>query len=178
MDEDDREFEKYVDHNVEWDGVIEKGKNVQTDDRMDGVVEEGDADSDDFESEKETSDKGSVPKLTKYNPKTDNKSPNLKLGLVFRSKKEAKEVIETYSLRRGMIIKFVFNDKRRLKAVCKKDGCEWSKEREVSKSSTVHTPIIVRGGVNYITMPNLRAAISGETSKGALKERVTKNDKA
>ncbi|KAK6141908.1 hypothetical protein DH2020_024349 [Rehmannia glutinosa] len=34
MDEDDREFEKYVDHNVEWDGEIGKGKNVQTDDRI------------------------------------------------------------------------------------------------------------------------------------------------
>ncbi|KAK4413638.1 hypothetical protein Salat_2776600 [Sesamum alatum] len=39
---------------------------------------------------------------SKYNPKTNNKNPDLKLGLVFSSKDEAKIAIESHCLRRGM----------------------------------------------------------------------------
>ncbi|XP_073128644.1 uncharacterized protein [Henckelia pumila] len=49
-----------------------------------------------------------------YDPNVDSKNPDLKLGMIFSSKKEAKFAIESHCIRRGMMIKFVKNDKSRL----------------------------------------------------------------
>ncbi|XP_075481378.1 uncharacterized protein LOC142522108 [Primulina tabacum] len=52
-------------------------------------------------------------------------NPDLKLGMIFNSKKEAKFAIESHCIRRGMVVNFVKNDKSRLRGVCKNEGCEW-----------------------------------------------------
>ncbi|XP_012851396.1 PREDICTED: uncharacterized protein LOC105971096 [Erythranthe guttata] len=64
-------------------------------------------------------------KFPKFNPKTENKNPDIMLGLIFSSKKEAKFAIESHCFRRGMMVKFPKNDAIRLRAVCKKEGCGW-----------------------------------------------------
>ncbi|KAL0448031.1 UNVERIFIED_CONTAM: hypothetical protein Slati_1931000 [Sesamum latifolium] len=131
MEEDDRLFEKWVVHDVGFDGEVGKGKsvdNILLSEEMQNMIEgehsEGGEDSDKFQSVP-GSDDDVTPKFPKYNPKTENKNPDLQLGLIFSSKKEAKFVIDTHCLRRGMMYRFDRNDHRRLRARCKKEGCEW-----------------------------------------------------
>ncbi|KAL0395067.1 UNVERIFIED_CONTAM: hypothetical protein Slati_4472900 [Sesamum latifolium] len=131
MEEDDRLFEKWVDHDVEFDGEVGKGKSVDNQvfsEEMQNMIEgehsEGGENSDEFQSV-HGSDDEVTPKFSKFNPKTENKNPDLSLGLIFSSKKEVKFAIETHCLRRGMMYRFDRNDHRRLRARCKKEGCEW-----------------------------------------------------
>ncbi|XP_012838022.1 PREDICTED: uncharacterized protein LOC105958562 [Erythranthe guttata] len=133
FEEDDKLFEAYVDPDAEFGGVKSKGKDkvsefVSGDMYTRMLNEEGDDDcvnSDSMGSDCGSDDEHRVI-FPKFNPKTNNKNPKLKLGLVFSSKKEAKFAIESHCLRRGMMIKFYKNDNTRLRACCKNDGCKWS----------------------------------------------------
>ncbi|KAL0334155.1 UNVERIFIED_CONTAM: hypothetical protein Sangu_1571700, partial [Sesamum angustifolium] len=131
MEEDDRLFEKWVDHNIEFDGEVGKGKSVDNQlfsDEMQNMIEgehsERGENSDEFQSVHGSDDEVTL-KFPKFNPKIENKNPDLNLGLIFSSKKEAKFAIETHCLRRGMMYRFDMNDHSRLRARCKKEGCEW-----------------------------------------------------
>ncbi|KAL0284342.1 UNVERIFIED_CONTAM: hypothetical protein Sangu_2830500 [Sesamum angustifolium] len=131
MEEDDRLFEKWVDHDIEFDGEVGKGKSVdnqlfshEMQNMIEGEHSEGGENSNEFQSV-HGSDDEVTPKFPKFNPKTENKNPDLNLSLIFSSKKEAKFAIETHYLRRGMVYRFDRNDHRRLRARCKKEGCEW-----------------------------------------------------
>ncbi|KAL0290074.1 UNVERIFIED_CONTAM: hypothetical protein Sangu_2589700 [Sesamum angustifolium] len=116
MEEDDRLFEKWVDHDIEFDGEVGKGKSVDNQlfsDEMQNMIEgehsEGGENSDEFQSVHGSDDEVTL-KFPKFNPKIENKNPDLNLGLIFSSKKEAKFAIETHCLRRGMMYKFDRND--------------------------------------------------------------------
>ncbi|KAL0291144.1 UNVERIFIED_CONTAM: hypothetical protein Scaly_2648500 [Sesamum calycinum] len=84
----------------------------------------GSKSDDDFDSTYGFDDEGKM-KYQMYNPRAENKNPDLKLGLIFSSKEDAKFAIQSHCLRRGMMMNFEKNDKKRLKAVCKKEGCTW-----------------------------------------------------
>ncbi|KAK4422582.1 hypothetical protein Salat_1840700 [Sesamum alatum] len=118
MSEDDRLFEKYVDVGVEGNEYISGGMYNRL---QDGESEEDCVGSDDeFASgEKEKM------KHTMYNPRNEGKNPEIKLGLIFSCKEEAKFAIESHCLRKGMMVRFQKNDKKRLRIVCKKEGCTW-----------------------------------------------------
>ncbi|CAA0834772.1 Unknown protein [Striga hermonthica] len=132
MMEDDRLYEKYVDHDVEFVGLGKSShplKNMLGDEvssRLEGDTLEPVNSSDELESlVGSDEDDLCMPKYPKYNPTTDSRKPALKLGLVFSTKAEAKSAIETYCFRAGKSIFFDRNDSRRLRARCKTDGCEW-----------------------------------------------------
>lgn len=61
-----------------------------------------------------------------YAPNEDFENPDLKLGMIFTSRKEANFAIESHCIRRGMVVNFVKNDKSRLRGVCKNQGCKWA----------------------------------------------------
>ncbi|KAL0315334.1 UNVERIFIED_CONTAM: hypothetical protein Sradi_5411600 [Sesamum radiatum] len=129
--EDDRLSEKWVDHDIEFDGEVGKGKSVdnqlfshEMQNMIEGEHSEGGENSDEFQSVYGSDDEV-TPKFPKFNPKTENKNPDLNIGLVFNSKKEVKFAIETHCLMRGMMYRFDRNDHRRLRARCKKEECEW-----------------------------------------------------
>ncbi|XP_073024205.1 uncharacterized protein [Primulina eburnea] len=52
-------------------------------------------------------------------------NPDLKLDMIFNSKKEAKFAIESHGIRRGLVVNFVENEKIRLRGVCKNQRCKW-----------------------------------------------------
>ncbi|XP_073138763.1 uncharacterized protein [Henckelia pumila] len=90
--------------------------------------QEGDADcvnDDGFENPLTSDDDDEMRDFPTYDPKIDSENPQLKLGLIFNSKKEAKFVIESHCFRRGMLVKFVKNDGKRLRAKCTNNGCGW-----------------------------------------------------
>lgn len=134
MSDDDKLYEQYVDPDVEFGG-LDKGKSVAgadfiSEEMYDRIQnEEGDEDcvasDDDFESSNGSDEEKGTQKFPKFNPKTEGKNPELKLGLIFSSKKEAKFAIESHCFRRGMMVRFPKNDQIRLRVVCKKEGCKW-----------------------------------------------------
>ncbi|CAA0828277.1 Unknown protein [Striga hermonthica] len=130
MDEDDILFDKNVDKDAEFVGVNEKnnGKSIENEFLSEGIFEEEhdleSGDSDSFESVRGSDEEDNVVKFPKHNPKTD-KNPELKLGMIFSTKSEAKDVIQGFCYRRGMVVRFDRNDKRRLRARCTTEGCGW-----------------------------------------------------
>ncbi|XP_073119764.1 uncharacterized protein [Henckelia pumila] len=110
-----------------------KGKNVVedvgiSDDLLSRMgQDEGDYDcleSDGFGSALE-SDEDDAPTFPMYDPIEDSKNPDLKLGMIFSSKNEAKFAIESHCIRRGRTVKFVKNDNKRLRGICINEGCNW-----------------------------------------------------
>ncbi|XP_073067170.1 uncharacterized protein [Primulina eburnea] len=86
--------------------------------------DEGDddcAESDELESAFDSQEEDSQ-KFVMY---AYSENPDLKLGMIFNSKKEAKFAIESHCIRRGMVVNFVKNNKSRLRGVWKNEGCEW-----------------------------------------------------
>ncbi|XP_051149258.1 uncharacterized protein LOC127263977 [Andrographis paniculata] len=75
--------------------------------------------------ESDGSEKEGTNQFEIYNSNTGGENPELKLGLLFKSRAEAKFSIESHCFRRGMSVKFSKIDKSRLRATCKKQGCEW-----------------------------------------------------
>ncbi|KAK8543725.1 hypothetical protein V6N13_025896 [Hibiscus sabdariffa] len=63
-------------------------------------------------------------RFTEFNSATDMDNPELKVGMVFADREVLKEAIKNYSLQNKYKIRLKFNDKRRVKAVCK-PGCPW-----------------------------------------------------
>ncbi|KAL0339260.1 UNVERIFIED_CONTAM: hypothetical protein Sangu_1448100 [Sesamum angustifolium] len=132
LSDDDMLFDNFVDPNVEFGGS-NKGKFVEgsewcSDDiytivLTENIEEEGCVHSDDDFDRTYGSDDEEKMKYQMYNPRAENKNPDLKLGLIFSSKERAKFAIQSHCLRRGMMMKFEKKDKKRLRAVCKKEGC-------------------------------------------------------
>ncbi|KAK4385541.1 hypothetical protein Sango_2678100 [Sesamum angolense] len=103
MEEDDRLFDKFVDQDVKF-SRCRKEKSVgyfEIQNICAAEHEEEPDDSGEFENLR-GSDEELKESYPKYNLKTDNKNHNLKLGLVFSSKDEAKFATESHCLRRGM----------------------------------------------------------------------------
>ncbi|KAL4271437.1 hypothetical protein GQ457_13G024100 [Hibiscus cannabinus] len=63
-------------------------------------------------------------RFTEFNSATDLDNPELKVGMVFSDRDVLKDAIKNYSLQIMYTIRLKFNDKRRVKAVCK-PGCPW-----------------------------------------------------
>ncbi|XP_073137159.1 uncharacterized protein [Henckelia pumila] len=88
-------------------------------------AEDGDFDcvgsEDEFASNNGSDDENTT-KYPMHNPRTDGKNPELKVVLIFSSKDEAKFSIESHCLRRGMMVKFVKNDRIRLRVVLEMKG--------------------------------------------------------
>ena len=72
----------------------------------------------DVDTDEGVSDK--VPKFVKYNAEDMNKSFKFRLGMEFCSLKDFKHALMEHSVLNGKEIKFVKNDDRRVRAVCKK----------------------------------------------------------
>ncbi|KAK4435746.1 hypothetical protein Salat_0738100 [Sesamum alatum] len=92
MSEDDRLFEKYVDVGVEGNEYISKGMYNGL---QDGEGEEDCVGSDD-EFVSESSDEEEKMKYPMYNPGNEGRNPEIKLGLIFNCKEEAKFAIESH----------------------------------------------------------------------------------
>ncbi|XP_073138968.1 uncharacterized protein [Henckelia pumila] len=93
---------------------------MQEDDSEEDVC----ADSDGLDSIYE-SDEDDVKKYPLFDPKKDSEKLELKLGLVFSPKKEAKFTIESYCIKEGRAVKFIKNDNIQLWAKCNDDNCSW-----------------------------------------------------
>ncbi|XP_012842534.1 PREDICTED: uncharacterized protein LOC105962758 [Erythranthe guttata] len=185
MEDDDKLFEQFVDPEAEFGG-LGKGKSVADDDFISEEMynrlqnEEGDEDcvvsDDDFDSSNgsdEDEGKGRM-KFPKFNPKTENKNPDIMLGLIFSSKKEAKFAIESHCFRRGMMVKFPKNDAIRLRAVCKKEGCGWyihvsKMQNDHSWQVKTYNPIHTKCSWNY-NNTSLKSGWIGKTFMKKLKD--------
>ncbi|XP_075500160.1 uncharacterized protein LOC142538746 [Primulina tabacum] len=71
------------------------------------------------------SDEDEVKNYLLFDPKKDFENQELKLGLVFSSKKGAKFTIESHCIREGRPVKFEKNDNIQLWAKCNDDKCCW-----------------------------------------------------
>ncbi|KAL5557490.1 hypothetical protein UlMin_039726 [Ulmus minor] len=60
-----------------------------------------------------------------FNPKTDMKNPTFKLGMTFDSADTFRKVVKAHAIKHKRDVKFKFNDKDMVRAVCNSDGCEW-----------------------------------------------------
>ena len=77
---------------------------------------------DDLDSDVD-SDKGAVtvgPKFCKFRPKDMNKEFKFKLGIEFGSLKDFKQALIEHSVLNGKEVKFVKNDQKRVRVICKK----------------------------------------------------------
>ncbi|XP_075520701.1 uncharacterized protein LOC142553992 isoform X2 [Primulina tabacum] len=121
----DSEFDFDEDDNIRGEGgniVIDGDISNDLFERMQG--DEGDddcAESDELESAFDSQEEDSQ----KFEMYAYSENPDLKLGMIFNSKKEENFAIESHCIRRGMVVNFVKNDKSRLRGVCKNEGCEW-----------------------------------------------------
>ena len=132
-DRDDNELHDNVDKNAEWLGV-EHHKNFQKNkpteiERDDNLVMPEDNDvapssESDFETVNEHDDEKTSSECRVFNPK-DIDNPKLELKMLFSSIKECKLAITNYSVRQGRPCKFVKQDKIRLRAKCRSEGCDW-----------------------------------------------------
>ncbi|KAL2251285.1 UNVERIFIED_CONTAM: hypothetical protein Sindi_2250800 [Sesamum indicum] len=120
-DEDDECFDENVDKDAEWAGILqdtfEDEMRFDSDDHTDGDS------PDEFDSQK-NSDEDDVGKAPVFC--TDDKfDPRFALGMKFSNKKEFREAIHSHAImtRRNLVI--TRNDKRRIYARCKVDGCSW-----------------------------------------------------
>ncbi|XP_075478799.1 uncharacterized protein LOC142519649 [Primulina tabacum] len=132
------EVEIYIEHDefvsinqIYASGVLEKPKEVEPKTRGKGknIVIDGDISNDLFErmkgdegdddcaesDELESAFDSEEEDPQKFQTYEYLENPDLKLGMTFNSKKEAKFVIESHCIRRGMVVNFVKNDKSRLR---------------------------------------------------------------
>ncbi|GAA0140414.1 hypothetical protein LIER_35230 [Lithospermum erythrorhizon] len=95
---------------------------------VDGDIDLG-SDNEDLRNDKSSSDDeraGSrLDSFLKYNRKTDDRHPKFALGMLFGSREELKSAIDTYSIKIVREIRYVKNEKKRVRVVCKDKECEW-----------------------------------------------------
>ncbi|XP_073152507.1 uncharacterized protein [Henckelia pumila] len=130
FDENDGLLDAFVCDDIEPKGKLIVHEGEKTEDVIYNMQEDSEedvcADSDGLNSIHDSDeDEDGVKKYPLFDPKKDSEKPELKLGLVFSSKKEAKFAIESYCIREGRPVKFVKNDNIRLWAKCNDDNCHW-----------------------------------------------------
>ncbi|KAH0771153.1 hypothetical protein KY290_015134 [Solanum tuberosum] len=140
----DRRHEK---NDVNQDYVNEKMQNVEGDSDCVDSDDTGSLNSD-CNSENEDSN------FPKHNPKTDALNPKLELGLIFGNKKEFKEAVIANQAKIGKSIEWIKDDRRRARAKCRKNGCNWrilgsSMQRDTSFQIKTFVPNHTCFGWNY-----------------------------
>ncbi|KAK4425497.1 hypothetical protein Salat_1743700 [Sesamum alatum] len=172
LSDDDFLYDDYVDPYVEFGGS-NKGKSVEGSEwcgddvyaiaPAKNIEEEGCVHSDDDFASTYGSDDEENMKYQMYNPRAENKNRDLKLGLIFSSKEEAKFAIQSHCLRRECPEKNKKTKPTRSTRI--------ASVKINQSTSNIHTPVIVRGVMNFITLSNLRASFSnvatGNTSRVA-----------
>ncbi|KAL2237903.1 UNVERIFIED_CONTAM: Cyclin-U2-2 [Sesamum indicum] len=120
-DEDDECFDENVDKDAEWAGILQDASEDEmrfdSDDHTDGDS------PDEFDSQKNNDD-DDVGKVLVFC--TDDKlDPKFALRMKFSNKKKFREAVHSHTImtRRNLVI--TKNDKRRIYARCKADGCSW-----------------------------------------------------
>ncbi|KAL4282037.1 hypothetical protein GQ457_03G025760 [Hibiscus cannabinus] len=114
----------HVDAGIDFEGNVRVSPSVGKE-RIDSESETEVSDSLHSPNESDSdSGKKKKQRFTEFNSATDMDNPELKVGMVFADREVLKEAIKNYSLQNKYKIRFKFNDKRRVKAVCK-PGCPW-----------------------------------------------------
>ncbi|KAG8363692.1 hypothetical protein BUALT_Bualt19G0048800 [Buddleja alternifolia] len=75
-------------------------------------------------------------KYIRFNPKTDIGNPQFRIGMVFTSPDEFKQVVRSHAVHWQRDIVFPKNDKRRVSAKCKGTKCPWVALASKMKNST------------------------------------------
>ncbi|KAL0431260.1 UNVERIFIED_CONTAM: hypothetical protein Sradi_0752000, partial [Sesamum radiatum] len=120
-DEDDECFEENVAKETEWTGILqdvcEGEMRFDSDDHTDGDS------GDEFDSEKNSNEENAA-RAPVFCP-SDTFDPRFALGMKFSHKKEFREAVHSHAImtRRNLVI--TKNDKRRVYARCKSNGCSW-----------------------------------------------------
>lgn len=134
LEEEDMLFSKYIDPSAESFGININQRHEQNYENQDYINEkmqnvEGDSDcvdSDDIESLNGDCDsENEDPYFPKHNPKTDALNLKLELGMIFSNNKEFKEVVIANQAKIGKSIEWIKVDKRKARAKCRKNGCNW-----------------------------------------------------
>ena len=149
-DDDDHVFEVNVDLGIERDkgGVnyslgSSLGFAIEIE-RVEGVEVNEDLDyehSDSLHSAHDSDDAGhkSSRRFPEFNSQIDMENPNLEKDMLFSSRESLKEAVKQYGRKNKYNLKFARNDRRRLKAICKKKlsmGVMGSKFNPKDKMST------------------------------------------
>ncbi|KAH0712686.1 hypothetical protein KY289_008645 [Solanum tuberosum] len=163
LEEDDILFSKYIDPSAESFGININQRHEKNDVNQDYVNEkmqnvEGDSDcvdSDDTGSlNSDCNSENEDSNFPKHNPKTDALNPKLELGLIFGNKKEFKEAVIANQAKIGKSIEWIKDDRRRARAKCRKNGCNWrilgsSMQRDTSFQIKTFVPNHTCFGWNY-----------------------------
>lgn len=144
--EDDKDFENFIDNNVEYVGVgsgigNETNEHAANDNQPSAqpveklnidvdVTLSDDGSACDYDYGEREYDKWHV-----FRAKTDMKNPTFCLGLTFATKAEFREAIQNYALNNGKDLKYQRNEKDRVVVNCKYASCPWVINlRKVSQS--------------------------------------------
>ncbi|XVF86163.1 hypothetical protein PTKIN_Ptkin18bG0018100 [Pterospermum kingtungense] len=117
-DEDDQNFEVHVDLGFEMEVGGGNGYGESSDESELAL-------SDSLHSVHESDDDEEVTQWPEFNIEIDMRNPQFSKGLIFASREVIKEAIRQYDRLNRFNIRFVRNDKKRVKAICA-DGCPWS----------------------------------------------------
>ncbi|KAG6478246.1 hypothetical protein ZIOFF_061681 [Zingiber officinale] len=163
FDENDRLFETFVD----YDARVSKEKDMTGDEHISDELlhmmqqHEGDVDcvnDDGFGNPLTSDDDDEIQDFPIYDKNTDSENPQLKLGLIFNSKKEAKFAIESYCIRKGMSVMFVKRPNRIEIQI--RGSSNTLSNVNVDQSTIIQTSLFVKGGRNYTTISRLQSISS------------------
>ncbi|GAA0173928.1 hypothetical protein LIER_27429 [Lithospermum erythrorhizon] len=134
MEEDDALFDLHVDEGAEegkasFNHIEFISQNIH--DEINNV--EGDRDfigngDGGFRSEHDSSDDDGHCKLDsfpKYNSKIDERNPRFAIGILFSCRVELKTAIDTLSIKDARDVKYIRNENKRVRVVCRDDECKW-----------------------------------------------------
>lgn len=133
VDDDDEAFEINVDMGIERDTGDMNLRNYATSsyemssEGKLGVEFGKDLDyenSDSLHSQDESDDLGSMKRWQEFNQEIDIENPKIEKGMIFSDREALKEAIKQYGRRNRYNLKFVRNEKLRVKAICK-EKCTW-----------------------------------------------------
>ncbi|KAL0326747.1 UNVERIFIED_CONTAM: hypothetical protein Sangu_1752700 [Sesamum angustifolium] len=118
--EDDEFFDENVDKEAEWAGILQDNFEEM---RFDSDDHTDDDSPDEFDSQK-NSDEDNVAKAPVFCP-DDTFDPRFALGMKFSHKKEFRGAVHSHAIMTRRNLAITKNDKRRVYARCKSNGCSW-----------------------------------------------------
>ncbi|XP_019164439.1 PREDICTED: uncharacterized protein LOC109160617 [Ipomoea nil] len=121
--EDDIEFDKCIDENVEFGGVVRNNEETEQR-RVETILGENvdlSGDREVLESDEEV--QGDVWQAGR--PRGQDNAPVLWIERTFTTKKDFKGAVLEYGIRNGKELKYIKNDKVRVVAICTHECCNW-----------------------------------------------------
>lgn len=101
---------------------VDEGAEDEDNKGMFGAI---DSDEEGIGQEHNSDDDGEGPNFPEFNPKVDMKDPHFCKGMLFATPQILRAAIREQAIQKGWVPIFVKNDKKRLRAICKAENCDF-----------------------------------------------------